>query len=105
MRDQHAIHRGLTSHFKIPRKPAPKSSTQFRPSVHQRLGPPVGRKKVTSPFGTVSRTNHETAISSPTHTSQEVHFPGTSAEGPGVDHLRVPANEGVLVGARLAVIA
>ena len=50
MRDQHAIHRGLTSHFKIPRKPAPKSSTQFRPSVHQRLGPPVGQKESNQSF-------------------------------------------------------
>ena len=35
---------------KIPRKPAPKSSTQFRPSVHQRLGPPVGQKESNQSF-------------------------------------------------------
>ena len=44
MIDQHALHRSLTSHFKVPKKPAPKSSTQFRPSMHQRLGPPVGQE-------------------------------------------------------------
>ena len=44
MRDQHALHRSLTSHFKVPKKPAPKSSTQFRPPMHQRLGPPVGQE-------------------------------------------------------------
>ena len=44
MTDQHALHRSLTSHFKVPKKPAPKSSTQFRPSMHQRLGPPVGQE-------------------------------------------------------------
>ena len=44
MRDQQALHRGLTSHFKISEKPAPKSSMQSRPSVHQRLGPPVGHE-------------------------------------------------------------
>ena len=41
MRDQHALHRGITSHFQVPKKPAPKSSAQSRPSVHQMLGPPV----------------------------------------------------------------
>ena len=44
MRNQHALHRGLTSHFKVPKKPAPKSSLQSRPSVHQRLGPPIGQE-------------------------------------------------------------
>ena len=33
---QLCVHRGLTSHFKVPKKPAPKSSMQFRPPVHQR---------------------------------------------------------------------
>ena len=44
MTDQHALHRGLTSHFKVPKKPVWKSSTQFRSSVHQRLGPPVDQE-------------------------------------------------------------
>ena len=44
MRDQHALPRGLTSHFKVPKKPAPKPSTQLRPSVHQRPGAPVGQE-------------------------------------------------------------
>ena len=41
IRDQHALHRGMTSHFKIPKKPAPKTASQSKSSVHQRLGPPV----------------------------------------------------------------
>ena len=44
MRDQHALDRGLNNHFEVPKKPVPKSSMQFRPSVHQRLGPPVGQE-------------------------------------------------------------
>ena len=44
MRDQHALPRGLTRHFKVPKKPAPKPSTQLRPSVHQRPGPPVSQE-------------------------------------------------------------
>ena len=69
----------------------------------------LARKEVTSPFGVDSRTSNETATS-PMHTSQEVHSPGTPAEGWGVvvprrrlDHLRVHDNEGVLVGACLPV--
>ena len=69
----------------------------------------LARKEVTSPFGMDSRTSHETATS-PMHASQEVHSPGTPAEGRGVvvprrrlDHLRVHDNEGVLVGACLPV--
>ena len=38
------LYRGLTSYFKVPKKPAPQSSTQFRPSMHQRVGPPVGQE-------------------------------------------------------------
>ena len=41
MMDQHALHWGMTSHFKIPKKPAPKTASQFKSSMHQRLGPPV----------------------------------------------------------------
>ena len=41
MRDQHTLHWGMTSHFKIPKKPAPKTASQFKSSVHQRMGPPV----------------------------------------------------------------
>ena len=41
MRDQHALHRGMTSHFKIPKKPALKTASQSKSSVHQRLGPQV----------------------------------------------------------------
>ena len=32
--DQHVLHRGVTSHFKVPKKPARKSTIQLRPSVH-----------------------------------------------------------------------
>ena len=54
MRDQHALHRGLTSHFKIPKKPALKSSMQSRPSVHQFQGlsrseAPISRSSQTHP--------------------------------------------------------
>ena len=35
MCDQHALHRGLTTHFKIPKKTVPKSAAQVKASVHQ----------------------------------------------------------------------
>ena len=114
MRDQHALHRGLTSHFKVPKKPPPKSSTQSRPSVHQRLGPPVGQEGsiyITSPFELDSRTCQEAAASSPLQEAQGVHL-GTPAEGRRLlcprrwlDHRRVPDNEDSLVWARLASFA
>ena len=44
MQQQHSLLRGLTVHFKVPKKPAPKA-VQGLPGywllVHQRLGPPV----------------------------------------------------------------
>ena len=43
MRDRHALHWGMTSHFKIPKKPAPKTASQSKSSVHQHLGPPVSQ--------------------------------------------------------------
>ena len=44
MREQHSLHRGLTSHFKVPKNAAPKSVSQKKASVHQRLDPPVGQE-------------------------------------------------------------
>ena len=38
-RNQHSLHCGLTTHFKIPNKPAPKSAAVAK-TVHQCLGPP-----------------------------------------------------------------
>ena len=43
MHDQHALHRGLTSHFKIPKKTAPEAVSKTKASLHQRMGPPVGQ--------------------------------------------------------------
>ena len=103
----HALHRGLTSHFKVPKKPAPKSSTQFRPSMHQRLGPPVGQEGSKQSFR-----NGQQNKSWSSNFSNACITGGTPAEGRGMvlprrqlDHLRGPDNEGVLVGARLAVFA
>ena len=41
MREQHSFHRGLSTHFKIPKKIAPESAAQAKASIHQSLGPPV----------------------------------------------------------------
>ena len=41
MREQHSLHRGLTTHFKVPKNLAPKAAGTSRLSVHQRLGPPI----------------------------------------------------------------
>ena len=40
LKTEHTLHQGLSSHFKVPTKPAPKSAVK-RTSVHQRLGPSV----------------------------------------------------------------
>ena len=99
MRDQHAHHRGLTSHFKVPKKPDPKSSTQSRPSAHQRLGLPVGQEGSKQSFrnGQQNKSWNSNFFTTPPHAPQEVHCPGTPAEGQGVvvprrrlDCLRVP---------------
>ena len=41
MQEQHSLHRGLTSHFKVPKNSAPKAFASAKGSVHQRLGSPV----------------------------------------------------------------
>ena len=43
MREQRSLHRGLTKHFKVPKKPAPKAAGTSRLSVPQRLGPPCSQ--------------------------------------------------------------
>ena len=49
LREQHSLHQGLSSHFKVPTKAAPRSATQTKKTVHQRLGPPVSGR-ASQPF-------------------------------------------------------
>ena len=109
LRDQHALHRGLTSHFKVPKKPTPKSSTQFRRSVHQRLGPAVGQEGTNLSFWRGQQNKSRSSSFFTPQEPQEVSR-GTQAEGQRLfhprrrlDHIRVPDNEDTLVGARLVL--
>ena len=115
MQQQHSLHRGLTMHFKVPKKPAPKAAGTSRLLVHQRLGPPVNKElKECSHFRMASRTNR-TRTSPTATTKQQVFRPemDPTNKWESLSHLKrrlnllqVPAgNEEKPVGARLAGFA
>ena len=49
LKTEHSLHQGLTSHFKVPSKPAPKTSVKTS-SVHSRLGPVPSTSRQSQPF-------------------------------------------------------
>ena len=94
------------------KKPAPNSSAQSRPSVHQRLGPPVGQEGSNQSFrgGQQNKSQSSTFFTTARTTGGQSRNPGRRTKAMlcpirHLDRLRLPDNEDTLVGARLAGFA
>ena len=76
MREQHSLHRELTTRFKVPKMTAPKSAAQSKASVHQRLGRTVNQDlKASSPFRLDNRLDQTATTFLPTMLKEDLLSP------------------------------